>query len=123
VTVRAAPLFVVLFAIVLACTVLQPYLASRDARTAVLIDKGRQELERKDYAGAEVLFEAAVNIDADDWETWWELGDARWHLGKHGQALDAFGKAESLHSLAPERREFLVKAREWFRESGTPRSK
>jgi membrane associated rhomboid family serine protease len=108
---RAIPLFAVLSALTLSCTALRPILASHEARAHSLAREGDRLNRAEEYASAEKVLEQVVEMDEDDWRSWWNLGYSRWKLGRHSEALIALGKAAELHSLPTESWNFLVEAR------------
>jgi GlpG protein len=110
---RATPLFIVLSAVVLTCTILQPWLQSPRARLVELDMQANKALQDGDNARAERLLAEVVALDPKDSWAWWGLGCARWRLGEYDEAVAACERVEALGSLSPEQRKFLGEARAW----------
>ncbi len=112
---RGWPLLAVLSALVLASTILRPYLAGSSVREQERFGHAWQTLQSGDNSRAEPLLAAIVEQHPDESWAWWGLGVARWKLGDHERALTAFERSAALQSPSPEDQKFLGEAREYVR--------
>jgi tetratricopeptide (TPR) repeat protein len=76
-------------------------LALASEGSADLSAQANAAYQAKDWAGAAAAYESIVKSNSEDGQAWFRLGVARQSLGKFGQAIEAYQRAEKLGFAPP----------------------
>jgi membrane associated rhomboid family serine protease/Tfp pilus assembly protein PilF len=98
----------VLLALVGSATVGRPYVNFSGGYAMELSERAYDAIEKEDYSQAAELCRESLDLNGEQWHTWYNLGIAEWNLDRLRAAHTAFKRAYEIDSDDPDTRDNMI---------------